>query len=36
GLIDVRCYDSRQCWIACKKVTGSTQGKCQNKQCRCY
>nr|AIL48749.1 potassium channel blocker pMeKTx10-2b [Mesobuthus eupeus] len=36
GLIDVKCSASRECWIACKKVTGSGQGKCQNNQCRCY
>nr|B3EWY1.2 RecName: Full=Potassium channel toxin alpha-KTx 16.7; AltName: Full=Alpha-KTx 16.5; AltName: Full=MegKTx3; Flags: Precursor [Mesobuthus gibbosus]AFX61609.1 toxin alpha-KTx16.7 [Mesobuthus gibbosus] len=36
GLIDVKCSASRECWVACKKVTGSGQGKCQNNQCRCY
>nr|P0DL46.1 RecName: Full=Potassium channel toxin alpha-KTx 16.9; AltName: Full=Toxin BoP2 [Buthus paris] len=36
GLIDVRCYASRECWEPCRKVTGSGQAKCQNNQCRCY
>nr|B8XH42.1 RecName: Full=Potassium channel toxin alpha-KTx 16.6; AltName: Full=Toxin Tx608; Flags: Precursor [Buthus occitanus israelis]ACJ23151.1 putative potassium channel toxin Tx608 [Buthus occitanus israelis] len=36
GLIDVRCYASRECWEPCRRVTGSAQAKCQNNQCRCY
>nr|P0C173.1 RecName: Full=Potassium channel toxin alpha-KTx 16.1; AltName: Full=Alpha-KTx 1.8; AltName: Full=Tamulotoxin; Short=TmTX [Mesobuthus tamulus] len=35
-LIDVKCISSQECWIACKKVTGRFEGKCQNRQCRCY